>query len=305
MPENLNLLVEKARELGCEVLENEPMSAHTTFKIGGPCKAMIIPDNAESCRKLAKTAAEHGVRFTVVGNGSNLLCDDKGYDSVIFHIGRSMQKIELAGENLVYAEAGASLAKLCLFACENGLTGLEFAYGIPGTVGGAVYMNAGAYGGEIKDVILSAEAVDKNGNKVTFENSDMNLSYRKSVFQNDGYIITSALFKLEKGDKSKISAKMSELMARRKEKQPLEYPNAGSTFKRPEGQFAGKLIQECGLRGFTVGGAQVSYKHCGFVINKNGATFSDVVSLIEQVQEKVERETGYFLECEVKILKSE
>lgn len=305
MPEKLNLLVEKAKELGCEVLENEPMSAHTTFKIGGPCKAMIVPNSAESCGKLVKTASENGVRFTVVGNGSNLLCDDKGYDSAIFHIGKSMQQIKLVGENMIYAEAGASLAKLCLFACENELTGLEFAYGIPGTVGGAVYMNAGAYGGEIKDVIVSAEAVDKNGNKVTFENADMKLSYRKSAFQNDEYIITSALFKLEKGDRNAISAKMSELMARRKEKQPLEYPNAGSTFKRPEGQFAGKLIQDCGLRGFTVGGAQVSEKHCGFVINKNEATFSDVVSLIEQVQEKVRRETGYFLECEVKILKSE
>lgn len=292
------------KELGIEFKENELLKDYTTFKIGGRCTAVVFPENTEECSLLLKKAKELNVNFTVIGNGSNLLCSDQGYDGIVFKIGRSMEEITLLDENTISVKAGASLAKLCLFAMENSLSGLEFAYGIPGTVGGAVFMNAGAYGGEIKDVIVSCEAVDFDGNIKTFDISQLELSYRHSFFhKNENHIITGAVFKLEKGNKEDIKEKMNELMSRRKDKQPLDFPNAGSTFKRPEGQFAGKLIQDCGLRGFSVGGAQVSEKHCGFVINRNNATCSDVLSLIKQVQEKVKNQTGYFLECEVKFLK--
>ena len=214
-----------------------------------------------------------------------------------------MDNISLVNDTNISVSAGTSLKKLCNSALDNSLTGLEFAYGIPGTVGGAVFMNAGAYDGEVKDVIVSCETVDMNGNVKKYTKDEMDLSYRHSAFQSKDEIIVSAVFELKKGDKDLISEKMNDLMSRRKDKQPLEYPNAGSTFKRPVGQFAGKLIQDCGLRGFAVGGAMVSEKHCGFVINNNNATCEDVTSLISQVQEKVLKETGFFLECEVKILK--
>lgn len=191
---------------------------------------------------------------------------------------------------------------VCRFAYENGLGGLEFAFGIPGTVGGAVYMNAGAYGGEIKDVLVSVKAIN-NGNVSDIGVDDMDLSYRHSVFQNNGFIVTEAVFKLAKKEKSEIKTLMEDYLSRRKSKQPLEYPNGGSTFKRPTGQFAGKLIEECGLRGFCVGNAEVSNKHCGFVINKGNATFNEVTELIKKVQKTVKEKTGYFLECEVEIVK--
>ena len=231
-----------------------------------------------------------------------MLCDDKGFGGIVFHVGNDFSEIKLHENGVIEVEAGCSLIKLCKFALDNSLTGLEFAYGIPGTVGGAIYMNAGAYGGEIKDVLQSAEFIDLNGEASTYLIDQMNLSYRHSIFQSNNYIITKGIFQLKKGNKADIEAKMADLMNRRKTKQPLEYPNAGSTFKRPEGQFAGKLIQDCGLKGYTFGGAMVSEKHSGFVINYDNATSDDVKKVIEHVQKTVLDQTGYFLDCEVRII---
>lgn len=304
MVDNIKRLVDKAKEYGCEIKTNEPLSLHTTFKIGGPCKALIIPKSSESISGLIKLSNNLSVKYMIIGNGSNLLFDDKGYNGVIFKIGNAMQDIKLIDDNTIKADAGATLTKLSIFAAEHNLSGLEFSYGIPGTTGGAVYMNAGAYGGEIKDVIVSCTAVNNVGDIIEFKKEEMKLSYRHSLFQQkDNYIIISATFKLADGEKDDIKSLMSNLMFKRKDKQPLEYPNAGSTFKRPEGQFAGKLIQDCGLKGYSVGDAQVSEKHSGFVINKGKATYNDVTKLISDVQNIVKAETGYFLECEVKIIK--
>lgn len=301
--ENLNGFLAEIGKIGCEIRLNQLLKDYTTFKIGGECPAVLLPSSAQMLGEIFVKASEYNIDVTVIGNGSNMLCDGKGYHGVIVKIGKNMDSLELIDDKKIRVSAGTSLAKLCNFALDNSLTGLEFAYGIPGTVGGAVYMNAGAYDGEVKQVISSCETVDKQGNVKTYNNAEMELSYRHSVFQTNGEIVVNAVFELEKGDKEKISDKMNDLVSRRKDKQPLDLPNAGSTFKRPEGQFAGKLIQDCGLKGFRVGGAMVSDKHSGFVVNKENATFEDVMSVISQVQEKVLKETGFFLECEVKILK--
>ena len=292
-----------AKQLGCEVRYDEPLSQHTTFKVGGNCRAYIELSSDSSAAELIKAAGSLGVRYCVLGNGSNVLFDDLGYNGVIFHIGHLMSGIELLGENSIRAAAGAGLNRLCTFAYENSLTGLEFAYGIPGSVGGAVYMNAGAYGGEIKDVLKAVEVVDcKDGRHFSFNIGELEMSYRQTSFMKNGLIVLGAVFELEKGDTSEIRARMDELMDKRREKQPLEYPSAGSTFKRPVGKFAGKLIQDSGLRGYTIGGAQVSEKHCGFVINKGGATAKDILELIKHIQETVMEKTGSYLECEVRYI---
>ena len=231
-----------------------------------------------------------------------MLCADEGFDGAVLLIGSDFSEITILDDCTIRAQAGAAMSRLCRVALDNGLSGLEFAYGIPGTVGGGIYMNAGAYGGEMKDVLVSVTAMDRNGELHTYTPAQLELTYRRSRFSHTDEIIVSGDFKLAHGDKAEIEAKMNELMARRKDKQPLEYPNAGSTFKRPEGQFAGKLIQDCGLRGATVGGAQVSEKHCGFVINKGGATSADIKELIAQIQKTVYEKTGFYLECEVRII---
>lgn len=301
-PMNTQRLFETAENCGCEILMNEPLSGHTTFKLGGPCTAMINVNSTESLSRLLTCAREDGVRTFVLGKGSNVLFDDRGFNGVVLHIGSQMSDITLIDDTTVTAQAGCSLMKLCRFAAENSLSGLEFAYGIPGTVGGAVYMDAGAYGGEIKDVIISCVVVDTQGRMRTMSASELDMSYRYSSLQKSGDIVCEASFALQKGRRDHIEDKMAELMGKRRDKQPLEYPNAGSTFKRPEGFFAGKLIQDSGLRGFSVGGAKVSEKHCGFVINADNATSADVKSLIEQVQKIVLEKTGQSLECEVRIV---
>ena len=299
---NTEQLCSLAESLDCKILKNRQLRDFTTFKVGGECPVIIEINSENSLAKLIKFSNEHHLRTMVIGKGSNMLCDDKGFDGAVFLMGNDFAKIRLIGEETIEAEAGCPLIRLCRFALDNSLSGLEFAYGIPGTVGGAVYMNAGAYGGEIKNVIYSARAVDADGNITEYSNDEMELAYRTSVFQRSGSVITKAVFKLHKAQKSEIEARMEELMAKRKEKQPLEYPNAGSTFKRPQGQFAGKLIEDCGLKGLTIGGAQVSQKHSGFVINKGNATSDDIKQLIEKVQQTVFEKTGYFLECEVRII---
>lgn len=282
--------------------ENEPLSAHTTFKIGGPAEVFANPESTDQVACVVKFCKENGIKLFPIGKGSNLLVSDEGTRGVVLHFGNAMSKMSLLDEETIYCEAGASLAKLCNFALENSLTGLEFAYGIPGSVGGAVFMNAGAYGGEIKDVILFAEHIDMDGSKGRFEGDALEMSYRHSVYCNKEYVITAAAFRLKKGSKDEIKAKMEELIGKRYDKQPMDKPSAGSTFKRPEGAFASALIDQCGLKGFSVGGAQVSEKHAGFVINKGGANCKDVLELIASVQEKVKAETGFDLEPEVEIL---
>ena len=295
-------MITLALKYGCEVREREPLSAHCTFRVGGDCDVFIEVSSAEALKELVCLAYEQNVRYFVLGNGSNVLFSDEGYEGVILHIGQKMNKIGLLDGGRVYAEAGASLSRVCTFALENSLTGLEFAYGIPGYVGGAVFMNAGAYGGEIKDVFVSADIITEDGEQLTLDLSDMEMSYRYSKLMINGSIVTSAVFKLQSGDKAQIKAKMDELMGKRKAKQPIEYPSAGSTFKRPEGYYAGALIEQSGLRGYSVGGACVSQKHCGFVINKGGATARDIRTLIKDVQRIVQEKQGVLMEPEVRYI---
>lgn len=287
---------------GCECIFDAPLSGYTSFRIGGNADAMVFPDSAEKLIKTVAYIKEIGLPLLVIGKGSNLLFSDEGFRGVIINT-CNMCRIELESEDTIYCECGASLTRIAKFALENSLTGFEFAYGIPGTAGGGVYMNAGAYGGEIKDVIIESTYIDSDGNIGTFNNEEMKLSYRHSIYCDNGYIVISMRIKLAKGNTAEIKAKMDDLMFRRKDKQPVEYPSAGSTFKRPEGYFAAALIDEAGLKGYTVGGAQVSEKHAGFVINKGGATAADVLALIEHIKAVVLEKSGVTLETEVKIIK--
>ena len=284
-------------------LENEPMALHTTFKIGGAARLMVLPQSAEEIAKTVKACREYGVRYMAIGNGSNLLVADEGIDACVILLGKGFDDVRLLDDTTIYAEAGAPLIKVCRFALEHSLTGLEFAYGIPGSCGGGAFMNAGAYGGELKDVLYRCDHIDENGEPGFLEGAAMALSYRHSAYYENGCIVTGLYLKLQKGNAEAIRAKMTELMNRRKDKQPLEFPSAGSTFKRPEGHFAGALIEGCGLKGATVGGAQVSEKHAGFVINRGGATCGDVLALCGRVSETVKRETGVTLEMEIRVTK--
>ena len=258
-----------------KVLLQEPMKKHTTFRVGGPADYFVMPETKDEIRRIITVCRECGTPFYIIGNGSNLLVSDKGYRGVIIQLYKEMSKIETEG-NVIRAEAGASLARVANAALEAGLTGFEFASGIPGTLGGACVMNAGAYGGEMKDVLLSVTALAADGEFLTIPKDRLELGYRTSVFARKGYIVVEALLELKEGSKEAIRQKMEELREKRITKQPLEYPSAGSTFKRPEGYFAGKLIQDAGLRGYRVGGAQVSEKHCGFVINCGNASATGV-----------------------------
>ena len=284
-----------------KVLLQEPMKKHTTFRVGGPADYFVMPETKDEIRRIITVCRECGTPFYIIGNGSNLLVSDKGYRGVIIQLYKEMSKIETEG-NVIRAEAGASLARVANAALEAGLTGFEFASGIPGTLGGACVMNAGAYGGEMKDVLLSVTALAADGEFLTIPKDRLELVYRTSVFARKGYIVVEALLELKEGSKEAIRQKMEELREKRITKQPLEYPSAGSTFKRPEGYFAGKLIQDAGLRGYRVGGAQVSEKHCGFVINCGNASAADVDELMKQVSAKVEEQFGVTLEPEVKRL---
>ena len=283
------------------VLVNEPMKKHTTFRVGGNADYFVMPKNASEVKEVVALCKKAEMPYYILGNGSNLLVGDKGYRGVIIQIYKEMNEIRVEGEK-IRAQAGALLSRIGNIALEAELTGFEFASGIPGTVGGAVVMNAGAYGGEMKDIIINATVLTQEGEIVTFNKEELELGYRTSVVAKKGYIVLEAEYQLQKGDKTAIRARMDELKNQRVTKQPLEYPSAGSTFKRPEGYFAGKLIQDAGLRGFQVGGAQVSEKHCGFVINKEQATAADIMELMRQVSEKVMKEFGVKLEPEVKTL---
>lgn len=287
--------------LGSEnVLKDELMKEHTTFRVGGPADWLVTPTEEEQIREVVNLLRTENVPYYVMGNGSNLLVGDKGYRGVIIQLGKNLSQIRMTEEGVLYAQAGALLSKIAAEALAQSLTGFEFASGIPGTLGGAVMMNAGAYGGEMKHVLKDALALTANGELRVLPVEQMALGYRTSIFAQNGDIVLSAQIRLQEGSTEEIRAYMDELKEKRITKQPLEYPSAGSTFKRPEGYFAGKLIEDTGLRGFQVGGAQVSEKHCGFVINKEQATAADILSLIEQVSDRVEAKFGVRLEPEVK-----
>ena len=283
---------------GAHCTENEPLAPYTSFKIGGPCPIMAKPNGAGCLSELIKALNSKKAPFRVMGRGSNLLISDKGTDVPVILISSDMGGISFDGEQIVCG-AGTALTAVCNAALDRSLTGMEFAYGIPGSAGGALYMNAGAYGGEMKDVVQSCTYIDEVGDLHTLPASRMDLSYRHSFFSGKPFIITEITLSLRQGDKEQIQAKMHDLMQKRRDKQPLDYPSAGSTFKRPEGDFAGRLIEAAGLRGFTVGGAAVSEKHCGFVINKGNATFGDVKNLIDIIKQKVKETSGKDLSCEV------
>ena len=287
------------------VLWDEPMKNHTSFKIGGPAAALCVPKDRRQLRELVGFVQREGVDSWYIGNGSNLLVSDEGLNGVAILLDSSFDgEIELDGTVLL-APAGKKLSAVCAAACAAGLTGLEFAYGIPGSVGGAVYMNAGAYGGEMKDRLLWVEYLAPTGEIVRLQQEQLSLSYRHSRFMEEGMqgsCIVRAAFGLQRGEKAAIQSEMDRILNQRRQKQPLEYPSAGSTFKRPQGAFAAQLIDKCGLKGFTVGGAQVSEKHAGFVINTGKATCADVLELTRQVRECVQEKTGYLLELEVRQL---
>lgn len=281
------------------VYVDEPMSRHTTFRVGGPADFFVTPKAKEEVRDVIRICKEAGMPYYIIGNGSNLLVSDAGYRGVIVQIYKKMNEVKVEGD-LVKAQAGALLSGIAAKALGAELSGFEFASGIPGTIGGACVMNAGAYGGEMKDVLESVTVLTGEGKIIELGRNELELGYRTSVIAKKGYIVLGAVLKLERGDGEKIKTYMDELKEKRVTKQPLEYPSAGSTFKRPEGYFAGKLIQDSGLKGFTVGGAQVSEKHSGFVINKGNATAADVMELIRQVTAKVKEDTGVTMEPEVK-----
>ena len=282
-----------------KVQKDELMKKHTTFRIGGPADYFIMPSNEKELEETIRVCREFSIPIYIVGNGSNLLVGDKGFRGAIIQLYKSMGTFQVEG-NQITAQAGCSLAQIANAALDAALTGFEFAAGIPGTLGGAVVMNAGAYGGEMKDVLETVTVLTRDGDVKTLTKDELELGYRTSNVLKNEYVVLEGVIALEKGNKEEIKAKMDEYALARKTKQPLEYPSAGSTFKRPEGYFAGKLIQDSGLKGFTVGGAQVSEKHSGFVINKGNATAADVMELIRQVTAKVKEDTGVTMEPEVK-----
>ena len=291
------------RKLGeqVEILVAEPMKNHTTFRIGGPADALALPKTPEEVAEVVRFCHEHAQPYYVLVNGSNLIVSDEGYRGLVLQLYRNFNDIQVNGETIT-VQSGAMLAAVARTAYQTGLTGLEFASGIPGTIGGAVVMNAGAYGGEMKNVLKEVTVLTKEGEVLVIPAKALELGYRTSVIPKNGWIVLGAVLQLKKGDQEQILARMEELKEQRITKQPLDLPSAGSTFKRPEGYFAGNLIMDAGLRGFTVGGAQVSEKHCGFVVNRGNATAADVWELICEVKRRVKEMTGVELEPEVKLL---
>ena len=285
-----------------DLKQGEPMCRHTTFQIGGPVAVMAFPNSPEQVGEILKIARRYEITPMILGAGSNILAPDEGLDTVVIELRTAMNRVEERSKGEFEAQAGAAMARLATFAMERGYTGLEFAHGIPGTVGGGVYMNAGAYGGEMCQVVTGVTAMDRAGNLLDIPADKLNLSYRHSRFMNEDLVILSVRVKLEKGDREEIRAKMAELMTRRRTSQPLELPSAGSTFKRPATGYAAAMIEAAGLKGLRVGDAQVSEKHAGFVVNRGRATCKDVLRLMEQVQDRVEQDTGVRLEPEVRIL---
>ena len=284
-------------------VENESLKKHTSFKIGGKCKILAYPKNPKQVLYILNICKNNGIPYFILGRGSNLLVSDSGFEGVVIS-SKNLNNIKLISDNEIYCESGVNLSKLCSFALENSLSGLEFAFGIPGSVGGAVFMNAGAYGGKMKDIVKNVTHLDNMGHIQKLSEHDLKFSYRHSVYQEQDSFILGAILKLFKSDKSKIRLKMDELLGKRKAKQPLEFPSAGSVFKRPKNGYAAELIEKCGLKGEKIGGAQVSQKHSGFIVNLGGATSDDVNNLIKKIQKVVVKNSGVFLEPEIKYIES-
>lgn len=284
-----------------DILQQERMEKHTSFRIGGPADVFVMPENTSQIRHVIEACRSCGIPWFVLGNGTNLLVSDRGFRGLVIQIGKKMSQTEVDGERII-AGAGALLSGIALLARNHALTGMEFAGGIPGSLGGAAWMNAGAYGGEMKDILTEVTLLTEDGEEKTVPYKDLLPGYRTTLIQETGDLVTGAVLTLSEGDPEAIRQKMQELQQKRNEKQPLEYPSAGSTFKRPEGYFAGKLISDAGLRGYQVGGARVSDKHAGFVINTGGATAQDVMQLMQDVRDKVYSMSGVELEREVRLL---
>ena len=283
------------------ILLDEPMSRHTTFRVGGPADFFVTPKAKEEVRDVIRICKEAGMPYYIIGNGSNILVKDQGYKGAIIEVNNRINSVDVIGDEIV-ADAGAKLSSVAMVAYENDLAGFEFGHSIPGNVGGAVVMNAGAYGGEIKDVIKWAKVLTEDGEVVTLNAEELELGYRTSIVQKKNMIVLQMCIKLDLGSQEEIALIMQMFMQKRRAKQPLEYPSAGSTFKRPEGYFAGKLIEDAGLRGYQVGGAMVSEKHCGFVINYDNATATDILRLMDDVKATVKEQFDVELEPEVKII---
>ena len=299
---DIDKLTELCGELGCRITPECPLREYVTFRFGGPCRALISVNSAESAAALMKYLDDNSIRYGIIGRGSNIIVSDEGFDGIILLFGSDFADISIDGTTM-RCDAGALLASACVHAQQTGLSGMENLFGIPGTVGGALYMNAGAYGCEMKDVVISAEYIGEDCKLHSISKDEMELSYRHSIFAGGKGIITSVTLGLTEGDPAEIKSAMTECMAKRSSKQPLDYPSAGSTFKRPEGSYASLLIEQCGLKGMTCGGAMVSEKHSGFVINKGYATCADVLELCDKVRNIVKEKTGYVLELEPVILK--
>ncbi len=281
-----------------DIFVNEPMSRHTSFRIGGEADVLVNVPSSKVLSELIRYLAQSGQDYFIIGRGTNLLVGDKGYRGVILKVGDLMSDISVEGKRIT-AGAGTSMAKLAKAALDNSLTGLEFAAGIPGTLGGAVVMNAGAYGGEMKNIVKNVQVFNSFGEEMNLDNATMEFSYRDSILRNRKFVAAQVTLELEEGNRDDIEALMNDLAQKRRKKQPLEYPSAGSTFKRPEGYFAGKLIMDAGLRGLRIGGAQVSEKHCGFIVNIGNASACDVAELMEEVQTRVKKQLGVRLEPEI------
>ena len=295
-------LLELIKKENVEIYLNEPMKKHTSFRIGGDADCLCEVMDKSSLKNVIRLCRENDVPYFVLGLGSNLLVSDKGVDGLVIKLSGEFNDITLSDDNIVRCGAGSTLARLCVFARNMSLGGLEFAWGIPGSVGGAVYMNAGAYNGEIKDTVIYVDYMDSEGRLFRCTKDELDFSYRHSFFTDKDYIILSAAFQLEPKPQDQISDRMQELMNRRKLKQPINHPSAGSIFKRPEGYYAAALIEECGLKGYTVGGAQVSPKHSGFIVNDNGASADDVLKLISHIRKVVLDEKNVDLNCEVRFI---
>ncbi len=301
---NKIIIKELAKNIGTEnVLENERLADHTTFKIGGSCIALLLPKNENDLISILKILKKYDAKYFIIGRGSNSLFADKGLEKFVIKLSDNIASVELIGQNKIKAFSGISLKELSDFALENSLTGLEFACGIPGALGGGIFMNAGAYISEMKNIVESVRVIDEDLKILELSNEDLKFSYRKSIIQEKPYLIVSSVLKLEKGNKSEIKALIDDLTAKRNEKQPLDMPSAGSVFKRPEGHFAGKLIQDAGLMGTKFGGAMVSTKHAGFIVNTGNATENDLITLVEIIRKTVFDKTGILLEPEVRIIK--
>lgn len=302
MVTNIKSFIKFLDEFNYEFKLNEPLSKHTSFKIGGNALIFLSVENEEQIKELVLKCKELDIKYYVLGKGSNVLFSDNGFEGVVISTCEKFNGIRRLSETTFECDAGVKLSSLCNYALDNSLTGFECLYGIPGTVGGAIITNAGAYGGEISDVAIEVKHIDNNSEFGSFIGDEIEFSYRHSAYETNGYIICSVVFVCEKGEKSEIKAKMDELIEKRKAKQPLEFPSAGSTFKRPVGGYAAALIEEAGLKGLSVGDAEVSTKHSGFVINKGNATQKDTLELIKQIKEKVLEHSGIKLECEVRIV---